>query len=53
LIYFNKTFTRIPRGENYEKNRNADFAPPTFLLRPKIKKEEALVYVDVSIGNGK
>jgi len=45
--------TRIPRGENYEKNREAEFNPPTFLERPKIKRDEALVYVDVNIGPGR
>jgi len=44
---------RIPRGENYEKIRNSEFKPPSFLNRPKIKKQEALVYVDVNIGPGK
>jgi len=43
----------IPRGENYEKVRSAEFKPPSFLNRPKIKKQEALVYVDVNIGPGK
>ena len=44
---------RIPRGENYEKNKNADFNAPKFLQRPKITKKEVLVYVDVNIGSGK
>jgi len=43
----------IPRGENYEKNRRAEFRPPVQLSRPKIKRQEVLVYVDVSIGHGK
>jgi len=43
----------IPRGENYEKLRNSEFKPPSFLSRPKTKKQEALVYVDVNIGPGK
>ena len=44
---------RIPRGENYEKNKEAEFRPPSFLQRPKIKREEVLVYVDVNVGPGK
>jgi len=43
----------IPRGENYERNRNLDFTPPTFLTRPKIRRQDVLVYVDVSIGPGR
>lgn len=43
----------IPRGENYEKNREADFKPPEFLKRPKIKRDEVLVYVDVNVAPGK
>jgi hypothetical protein len=44
---------KVPRGENYEKNRNAGFNPPSQLERPKIKRKEVLVYVDVSIGHGR
>jgi len=43
----------IPRGENYEKNKAAEFNPPTFITRPKIQRQEVLVYVDVSIGPGR
>lgn len=44
---------KVPRGEDYHKNKNAEFKSPKMLDRSKIKKEEALVYVDVSIGPGK
>lgn len=44
---------KIPRGENYEKNRQAGFNPPSQLERPRIKRREVLVYVDVSIGHGR
>jgi hypothetical protein len=50
---FQTEYERIPRGENYEKNRNSDFNPPKFLERPKITKKEVLVYVDVNIGGGR
>jgi len=43
----------IPRGENYEKNRAADFNPPKFITREKITRKDVLVYVDVSIGPGR
>lgn len=44
---------KVPRGENYEKNKSAGFNPPSQLERPKIKRKEVLVYVDVSIGHGR
>jgi len=44
---------KIPRGENYEKNKKSGFKPPALLSRPKVKRQEVLVYVDVSIGHGK
>ncbi len=44
---------RIPAGENYEKLKNSEFKPPVMLERPKIKREEVLVYVDVNVGPGK
>jgi len=56
-VHKNKTLqtalSKIPRGENYEKNKNAPFTPPTQLSRPKIQRKEVLVYVDVSIGHGR
>jgi len=44
---------RIPRGENYERNKVAPFNSPTFLNREKIRRKEVLVNVDVSIGPGR
>jgi len=50
---FQTELEKIPRGENYHKNKDSEFNPPTFLVRPKITKKEVLVYVDVNIGGGK
>lgn len=40
-------------AENYEKLKNMEFKPPSFLNREKAKKQELLVYVDVNVGLGK
>jgi len=50
---FQTELEKIPRGENYHKNKDSEFNPPKFLVRPKITKQEVLVYVDVNIGGGK
>jgi len=44
---------RKPAGENYEKLRNANIKPFTFVNKEKKHRNPPFVYVDVSVGPGR
>ena len=42
----------MPAGENYEKIRNANIKPPSF-VNEKREKKKPFVYIDANLGHGK
>jgi len=44
---------KIPSGENYERIKNANIKPFTFVLNPRAKRSPPFVYIDANVGPGK